>query len=126
MIIQDRSKRKLSGGRYKRQIKKIRNQGNQPTHTKVGEQKTKEIRVRGGNIKYRLLNSNIANVYDPETKTYSKAKIETVVDNPANRHYIRRNIITKGAKIKTDKGEAIVLNRPGQEKIINAILVKKH
>lgn len=125
MIIQNKSKRKPTGGRYKKQIKKIRNIGNHPTHTKVGKQKEKLVRIRGGTFKYRLLNAEIANVFDPVTRKYSKAKIETVVESPANRHYVRRNIITRGTVIKTDKGGARVTNRPGQEKVINAVLIKK-
>lgn len=125
MIIQDKSKRKISGGRYKKQIKKLRNKGNLPIHTKIGKQKVTKIRVKGGNKKFRLLNVDTANVFDSNTKKYMKARIESVVDNPANRHYIRRNIITKGTIIKTDKGDAKVINRPGQESIINAILIKK-
>lgn len=125
MIIQDKSKKKKSGGRYKKQIKKIKNKGNLPTYTKIGKQKIVKIRVKGGNKKFRLLNTDTANIFDPDTKKYNKAKIESVVDSPANRHYIRRNIVTKGTIIKTDKGNAKVLNRPGQEKVINAILIKK-
>lgn len=125
MITQDKSRRKVSGGRYKKQIKKLRNKGNLPTHTKVGKQHFVLVRKRGGSEKFRLLQADIANVFDPVSKKYLKAKIETVIESPANRHYVRRNVITKGTIIRTDKGDAKVLNRPGQENIINAILVKK-
>ncbi|MDD1752395.1 MAG: 30S ribosomal protein S8e, partial [Methanotrichaceae archaeon] len=50
-------------------------------------------------------------------------KIETVIDNKANLHFRRRSIITKGAIIKTDLGEAMVTNRPGQHGVINAVLL---
>ena len=33
----------------------------------------------------------------------------------ANRHYVRRNILTKGTVITTDKGNAVITSRPGQE-----------
>lgn len=125
MITQDKSRRKVSGGRYKKQIKKLRNKGSLPTHTKVGEQHFVSVRTRGGSGKFRLLQADIANVFDPVSKKYLKAKIETVIESPANRHYVRRNVITKGTIVRTDKGDARVLNRPGQESIINAILVKK-
>ena len=52
-----------------------------------------------------------------------KAKIEIVTANPANRHYVRRNIMTKGTIIKTDKGDARVTSRPGQDGVINAVLI---
>jgi len=38
---------------------------------------------------------------------------------------VRRNIITKGAVIKTEKGPARVTSRPGQHGIINAILLER-
>ena len=50
-------------------------------------------------------------------------KIETVKDNKANLHYMRRNILTKGAVIKTELGDARITNRPGQDGVINAILL---
>jgi len=38
---------------------------------------------------------------------------------------VRRNIITKGAILQTDLGKVRVTNRPGQEGVINGILVEK-
>ena len=55
---------------------------------------------------------------------YSKLKIEQVLENPANRNFVRRSILTKGTIIKTSKGNARIVSRPGQEGVINAILVK--
>ncbi|MBS3163365.1 30S ribosomal protein S8e, partial [Candidatus Woesearchaeota archaeon] len=54
---------------------------------------------------------------------HKMAKIKTILENPANRHYVRRNIITKGSVIDTDLGKARVTNKPGQEGAINAILI---
>ena len=51
----------------------------------------------------------------PTLKKTSKVKIVRVLENKANRSYARRNIITKGAIVETDQGEAIVTNRPGQD-----------
>ncbi|MEK6916797.1 MAG: 30S ribosomal protein S8e, partial [Nanoarchaeota archaeon] len=82
-----------------------------------------DIRVRGGNTKIRLLRTNVANVYNPKTKKYTKAKIAQVVENPGNRHYVRANVMTKGAIIKTDIGNAKITSRPGQDGVINAVLV---
>jgi ribosomal protein S8E len=50
--------------------------------------------------------------------------IETVVENTASGHYVRRNIITKGAVIKTAAGNARVTSRPGQDGVINAVLIE--
>jgi len=126
MITQRRSRRKVSGGRYKKKgrKKKLIEQGRMPSLTKVAKTRTKKLRVRGGNKKISLFSSDIANVFDPKTKKYSKSKILSVVDNPANRHYTRRNIMTKGTVIDTEKGKAKVTSRPGQEGSVNAILIK--
>jgi len=56
-------------------------------------------------------------------KKYSKVKIVSVVETPSNRHFVRRNIMTKGSFIQTEKGKAVITNRPGQEGTINAVLV---
>lgn len=124
-IYKHRSKRKVSGGRYKAAYKKkLRETGRLPTLTKISKEKKKNLRGRGGSQKTILLSSDIANILDPKTKKYSKAKIESVVENPANRHFARRSIITKGTIVKTDKGNARITSRPGQEGTVNAILVK--
>ena len=81
-------------------------------------------RTMGGNLKVVLLREETANVYIPETRKYEKLKIETIVSNPANRHFVRRNIMTKGSIIKTSKGNARITSRPAQDGMINAVLVK--
>ena len=63
------------------------------------------------------------NLMDPATKKCSKAKIVNVTENPANRHYVRRNILTKGTTVKTEKGDAIITSRPGQDGVVNAVLI---
>ena len=47
-----------------------------------------------------------------------------VIDNPASKDFIRRKIITKGAIIKTEIGDAKVTSRPGQDGVINAVLIE--
>ncbi len=122
---QHRSKRKPTGGRYVPfRTKKLRELARLPTHTKVGERVIKLIRGMGGNKKVISYSDDHANVFDPKSKKYAKLKIEAVVENPANRHFVRRNILTKGTIIKTSKGNAKVLSRPGQDGVVNAILVK--
>ena len=67
----------------------------------------------------------MANIADSKTNKFTKAKIETVLESPANRHFTRRNILVKGTIIQTDKGKARVTSRPGQDGVINAILIKE-
>ncbi len=116
------SKRKPTGGKYHHsKPKKKMHVGRSPALTRVGEKKVRKVRVMGGNQKLRALSINEANIYDPKTKKTIKAVIEDVMENKANRHYVRMDVITRGAIIKTSKGYAKVTNRPGQEGIVNAI-----
>ena len=91
--------------------------------TKIGNKVVRKHRVLGGNVKMKTLATMIVNLADPKTKKFEKANIKTVLENPANRHFVRRNIITKGTIIQTDKGKARVTSRPGQEGVINAVLI---
>ena len=123
-IVQYRSKRKPSGGRYHNSFKKkLRFLSRLPTLTKLDKTKKRSLRTTSGSRKTLLLTADIANVFDPKTKKHFKAKIETITQNPANLNYVRRNIMTKGAVIKTEKGLARITSRPGQEGTINAILL---
>ena len=125
VIIQSKSKRKPSGARYKSKIIKKRQHliGRIPSMTKIGPVKKQYIRARGDSRKLRLLLSDKVNLYDPKAKLYSVETIKTVVDSPADKNYVRRNIMTKGTVIDTSKGKARVTNRPGQDGIINAVLI---
>ncbi|MBI2133801.1 30S ribosomal protein S8e [Candidatus Woesearchaeota archaeon] len=124
MLTQSRPKRSSSGSRYiKARDKRLFESGNVPTHTRIGDRQTKLVRVKGGGLKFRTINSNMVNVLDPKSKSYRKAAIKTVVDNPASKHFIRRNIMTRGTVIETELGKARVTNRPGQEGMINAVLI---
>ncbi|HIH04741.1 TPA: 30S ribosomal protein S8e [Candidatus Woesearchaeota archaeon] len=121
---QRRPARKKTGAFLKDFRKKRQNElGRDPSHTKIGEKQLKSIRVIGGNRKLRLLNINMANLYDPKSKTYKKAKIINEIENPANRNFIRRNILTRGAVVETDAGKARITSRPGQDGVVNAVLV---
>ncbi|MBW2997086.1 30S ribosomal protein S8e [Candidatus Woesearchaeota archaeon] len=125
-ISQHKSKQSPSGAKYRDFRKKKQFElGSSPTLTKLAETKNKKAREMGGNRKTRLLSANTANVLDPKTGKSTKAKILNVVGNPANRYFVRRNIITKGTIIKTEKGDARVTSRPGQEGSVNAVLVKE-
>ncbi len=125
-VWQGRSLRKPSGGKIRRARKKRKYElGREYIPVRVSEkEKRKLIRVRGGNIKIRLVEAMYANVIDPKTNEVKKVKILGVEKNPANPHFARRNIITKGAIISTEIGKAKVTSRPGQDGVINAVLVQ--
>ena len=124
MKFQGKSTRKYTGGRLIRaRGKKKFELGGEPSNTHLGETIRKPVRQIGGKLKVHLFRSQFATVTDPATKTSKTVKIETVTGNPANIHYVRRNIVTKGSVIKTEIGSARVTNRPGQEGSINAVLI---
>ncbi|MBI4140288.1 30S ribosomal protein S8e [Candidatus Woesearchaeota archaeon] len=113
-----------SGGRYKSaRGKRLFERGRPATLTKIGEEKKVTARTKGCDEKIRMLVAKTANVFDTKSKKFSKAVIKIVTDCPANRHFVRRNIIVKGTVIETDKGKARVTSRPGQDGVINAVLV---
>jgi len=124
MVWQGKSLRNKAGGRLIRAAGKRKYEiGREPTLTQLGEMRKKKIRGFGGNTKMALLRASHINVKDSATGTMHKAKIETVEANPANRNYVRRNIITKGAIIQTEMGKAKVTSRPGQDGVVNGILL---
>jgi len=97
--------------------------GREQSDTTIAAVRVKAVETRGGNKKMRMLRGDMATVSDPVTGQSKVVKIETVSENKANLHYKRRNILTKGAIIKTEIGEARITNRPGQDGSINAMLL---
>jgi small subunit ribosomal protein S8e len=98
--------------------------GSESAETKLGAPKRVEQSARGRGRKFRLLSADVANVTDPETRQTKKAKILTVVESPADPHFVRRNVLTRGAVIETELGKARVTSRPGQTGTINAVLIE--
>jgi small subunit ribosomal protein S8e len=117
-------KRKLTGGKKRaNRTKKVYESGGYPAETILGESKRKIARTKGGNSKVKALTEKFASVTDPKTNTTAKTEIVRVVSNGANVDYNRRGVITKGAKIETKLGLAQVTSRPGNDGVVNAILV---
>jgi small subunit ribosomal protein S8e len=115
--------RKPSGGRYKAaRMKRIFELAGRPTHTTIGERKTKQDRIRAGDVKIRILKTDVVNVVGKDGKC-KVAKIKTVTGNTADPQLVRRNVINKGAVLDTDLGKVKVTNRPGQEGTINGVLL---
>jgi small subunit ribosomal protein S8e len=117
-------KRKLTGGRKRvYRVKRKFEQGTFPAETTLGEPKRKTTRGYGGNSKVKVLRDKYASVTDQKSGKTAKADILRVVKNRANVDYNRRGVITKGAEIETSLGLARVTSRPGNDGVINAILV---
>ncbi|AKG39207.1 MAG: 30S ribosomal protein S8e [Infirmifilum sp.] len=119
--------RKISGGLKSRHVKVKRKYltGRYPLNPTVGNRtEVKVIRARGGNYKVRVKVAAEANVYIPSQKKTIRVKILKVLDNPSNRNLARRGVITRGAVIQTEAGKAVVTSRPGQDGVVNAVLVE--
>ncbi len=123
----DLHKRKRTGGKKRPWRKKRKYElGSFPTETKMGPEDVRKVeRRRGGNLKVRLVAAKRANVADPSTGQTKTVEILRVVKNPANVDYNRRGVITKGTVIETPLGRAVVTSRPGQDGVVNAVLLKE-
>jgi len=126
VVSHTKSKRKPTGGRYHKFYRKSRkyDMGSLPVLTKIGKRRAKTTRKLGGSFKTGLFSTDTANIVDPSTKKFSVVKIKAIIENPSNRHFVRRGIMTKGAIIETELGKAKVTSRPGQSGMINAVLIK--
>jgi len=122
--IENLSTSKISGGRRvalrSRRKFEINRYPNEPL---VGEQQTVTRKVRGKNLKTALTSANFVNLVLSDSKV-KKTKIIRVLENPTNNDYKRRGVITKGAIIETEDGKCKVISRPGQDGVVNGILVK--
>ncbi|MBS1263650.1 MAG: 30S ribosomal protein S8e [Methanonatronarchaeales archaeon] len=120
---QGRSRRKSTGGfRHAARKKRKYELGGHPVLTKVGDYGVKESRTRGGSSKTRALSVNEVSV---QTKDGGgeRTEILDVVENPADPHFVRRNVVTKGCVIDTPLGRCRVTSRPSQEGCVNAVLL---
>jgi small subunit ribosomal protein S8e len=125
-LWQGKSRRSKTGRRIRYERAKRKFEIGREQHlTTIGEQKLKIVRTTGNNRKTRLLTANVAYVLDPKTQKTTKTEIISVIENAANIHYIRRNIINKGAIIETKLGKAKITSRSGQTGNINAVLLSK-
>jgi small subunit ribosomal protein S8e len=89
---------------------------------KLGDEKRKTKKVKGGIKKTFLLKSDLINVQtDNKSK---KVKIKNVIETPSNRFLARQNVMTKGTIVDTEIGKVRITNRPSQEGTINGILLK--
>jgi small subunit ribosomal protein S8e len=119
-------KRKLTGGKKRAyRVKRKYEEGGYPAETILGTPKRKTSRGFGGNTKVRALSDKFASVTDPKSGKTQKTEITRVVKNAANVDYNRRGVITKGAEIETALGLAKVTSRPGNDGVINAVLITK-
>ena len=123
-ISQGKSIRSPSGARNVANRGKRKSElGRDPAETRVDEKRLRKIRTRGGNEKLRLAAANKINLTDAKSGKTQVTDILGVIENDANPNYVRRNIITKGAVVETPEGNAKVTSRPGQDGVVNGILI---
>ncbi|HXW37323.1 MAG TPA: 30S ribosomal protein S8e [Nitrososphaerales archaeon] len=120
--IENLRKRKSTGGRRKanrgRRAFERDSYAMEPT---VGPVAVRTSRLRGGHLVIGLTAADVANVAGPSGKV-TKSKIVRVKSSPANRDYERRGVITRGAVIETEAGEARVTSKPTDDGVVNAVL----
>lgn len=115
-------KRKKTGGKKRAYRTKRRHEaGRHPVETTLNETERKSEAGRSGIIKVKLVSADVVNVSDPRTGRTERLRVLSVVRNPANVDYNRRGVITKGTIIRTEKGLAKIVSRPGQDGVLNAV-----
>ena len=116
---------KITGGRrVPLRIRRKYEMDRYPNEPINGAQVTVTRRIRGNNKKTALKSIDFVNLATGEAKV-KKSKIIKVLDNATNNDYKRRGIITKGAILETQEGKCRVISKPGQNGIVNAILLKE-
>jgi small subunit ribosomal protein S8e len=121
--VENLLKRKKTGGkRHKSRGRRAYEKDGFPLEPVVGETKRKIIRARGGKIKVGVVSDSFANVASKDGKV-RKVKILRVKLSPANRDYQRRGVITRGAILETEIGEAKVTSKPTDNGVINAVQI---
>ena len=126
-----KSRRKTTGGinnSVNAKTKSLSDRGGSFSRTTVEEKdKRYKVRTRGGNHKIKL--SKAVTVLVSDSGKTVKGKIISVLENKANKHFVRQKIITKGAILKVDLGgqekKVIVTSRPGQSGQVSAVPFKK-
>jgi small subunit ribosomal protein S8e len=125
-----KSRRKKTGGvdnSRNARTKLLSDRGGTFVKTTV-DSKDKRFKERtiGGSYKVKI--SKAATVLISDGVATKKAKVLDVLENSANKHFVRQKVITKGAIIKAEMDgkeiKAKVTSRPGQSGQLSAVLVK--
>ena len=120
------TKRKKTGGKKRAfRTHRVYEQGRQPVETLLGETQRKEVKGISRISKIKLVKADYVNVSNPETGTTERQKILDVVSNPAKADYNRLGVITKGTIIRTEKGLAKIVSRPGQDGSLSAVVYEE-
>ncbi|HOW29539.1 MAG TPA: 30S ribosomal protein S8e [archaeon] len=124
------SRRKSTGGinnAVNAKTKTLSEKGGKFAKTTVAKvDKRFKSRTVGGNEKTKI--SHAQTVLVSEGNKTIKGRILDVTENPANKHFVRQKIITKGAILKVDlngkETKVKVTSRPGQDGLVSGVIVK--
>lgn len=124
------SKRKKTGGinnAVNAKTKSLSDRGGNFAKTTVEDtEKRYQEKTIGGNKKVKISKANTAII--SIAGQAKKAKILNVLENEADKHFVRQKVITKGAIIKVEidgkEEKAKVTSRPGQHGQVSAVLIK--
>jgi small subunit ribosomal protein S8e len=124
------SRRKATGGinnAVNAKTKSLTDKGGKFSKTTVSKvDKRYKTRAVGGNQKTKISHAQTILISDGAKLT--KGKIMDVIENPANKHFVRQKIITKGAILKVDingkEAKVKVTSRPGQTGLVTGVFVK--
>ena len=118
--------RKYTGAKYhSRRKRRLHERNGDQIKPVIGEPRKKSVRIKGGELKQRLLKTNIANVLSKKNSKVYRAEIKNVLETPQNFFFSRQNILLKGSIVQTSKGKARITNRPTQEGFVNAVLIEE-
>lgn len=125
-----KSKRKATGGinnSVNAKTKSLSDRGGTFSKTIVdAKDKKHKEKTRGGNEKLKI--TKASNVLISDKGKSFKAKVLNVVENNANKQFVRQKVITKGSIIIVDvngkEHKAKVTSRPGQSGQVTAVLIK--
>ena len=117
------SRRKSTGGRrVAARGKRSTEISSEKQFALIGEPRRKIYRKTGGNTLVRVLSENRCIVNGKDGKS-TVATITNVIKNDANPNYTRRNILTKGAVVDTNKGQVKITSRPGHDGVLNGVVL---
>ena len=123
--LENLTKRKSTGGRSRpSRGRRASERDGFAIEPLVGAAQARASRRRGGSVSTGVVFAEVANVSDHAGKT-TKSKILRVKSSPANRDYERRGVLTRGAVVETEAGEAVVTSKPTDDGVVNAVLTKK-
>ena len=98
-----RHKRNATGAQRAKYRKKRKFElGRQPANTRLGPKRIHEVRVRGGNRKFRAMRLDTGNYAWGSEAVTRKTRIVAVVYNASNNELVRTNTLVKGAVVQID------------------------